>query len=96
MLTDSIRTISVGAFQNCNSLTDLFYTGTQEQLSQVQVYKDNDILISSRWRMTLTNTLISLWQQSGVLFLIQGSLYVAAIVVSFIIEYRQKKQFLRI
>ena len=34
MLTDSIRTISVGAFQNCNRLTDLFYAGTQKQLSQ--------------------------------------------------------------
>ena len=87
--------IGTGAFYGCDNLEDLRYGGTQQQLAQVEVHRDNDILFGKQWQLTPENTLLSLWQQQKVLIITELILHIVVISGCFILERRQRKKFLR-
>ncbi len=43
-IPSSVKEISYNAFDECDSLTDVYYDGTEEEWNNIRILKDNDVL----------------------------------------------------
>ena len=48
-IPNSVTSIGWMAFLNCSGLTTVYYTGTEEQRNQIEIYDYNDPLINATW-----------------------------------------------
>ena len=91
-LPASTTKIGAGAFQRCNTLTKLYFSGTKQQLMEIQVYEGNDALVNHQWQLSTKNALLAILPD----ILIPLILYGAVVCVCFILErWQQKRCFLR-
>lgn len=47
IIPDSVTSIEYGAFSGCTSLTDVYYTGTEEQWNEINIEGDNEALLNA-------------------------------------------------
>lgn len=49
ILPDSVTTIEEHAFNGCTALTDVYYTGTEEDFVNITIENDNELLLDADW-----------------------------------------------